>query len=1799
MSVNNYQGIGSLNGANQNANSSIQTTDSYLLNEDQSQYIANVQSSMTVSASMSMSMSAPLQVSAPLSQASSSSPPTKMSSYYSPYFSASQIAEMEQLASAGQWDGVKKIIYDRMYDLLLNGGVDGKDIVDNKLRPLYQMSESDFNQALFLGTGISTTPTNPAQSNSPFVNTTGTFPNYQQTPNDSIITIITGQRKNIINELLNSANFTKVYIKNKINAYYAPFITDENDIKDLSKLAEANPPDDVQIKNKIKSIIENNYTTATTQGGNSSLIEKANKLKPLLNSANTFDDLFIPETTGFLLFDEQKWKDARDRLNKWNNLTAVLAKLVQSKGDGHNIVSQEMLSISGYTQMNIDQTVSKENEIFNKFADKKLSENLDAINNHNEKLSNDLKRIAKEEELNDPMTEFWTNLGGSLIAIVAAIFGGALSLGAAAIVASSSISAGASVAIQKFTSEDDIKYQKRIAEIENKLADVREAQAQQNKEQAQVIQNKKNDFNQMMQVRDQTGMITAMALSLGIDIAMDGMNLEEVTTSTANGYQEIARAKVLKIQEKVRQLQSLMNHLKNLNQNRRKNRNLVHQEMTGSEGSKSSESFEQAFQTEVNQKLQLLSRKQQLVEQSVNTYNQARRAMEQAKKAEKSLEGRLMGSLVSGFLGGLVPIGGIAVAAASGVSGGVLNYEATLNAENSEKKFDPGQIDWSTAAQSGFTQADFDLDALLQKKQQQIGNQINLDVQSLLIQSMLDGTQTKNMALNISQDRQMFNGMAASAVQQKMEILNRLQNAFLALKEQTMQSRGSIHSEMSDVVSEKSLTSTKAIYRSEYDFYLQNLGQKTAQIQEKINASNQKVTDQTNIDKARFGIFTSSVSGLFSGLGQGLTENSTTALRGILGATEVAVSGLSDDLYDLSLSNSDQNIGKGGFSDYKHASYENYQQIKNLNHTLDQMLEDLDPAHFEQLVVTDGAGRKAVDEEKLMKKILKISQENILNRAVTNLHKAKIDLRNMVHAEMTSHRGKSAGTLSDETIASEKKLAGECLRRAGEQLQEIASLETRKADAVQNFNNQVIRHSLTASTLALGSFTNSVSSLFYFQTASDLVGAGTDATFAVKELEETELKEKLNDHETIQKIIDKNQTNNQDKALSRLEKLEAELTLKILNLKAKEGDFGVSAINSASVAYARRMVDKIDNLKELYIRLRKEKAQTRALIKPGSVLNGAASEIAKEVNDYIKEIQQFLNNQHNTASQQQNSRASRMYQKLSAVSNSTSQGLFSLGGSLNNQNALNFSNTQQLLRNLSALRGSLHLSNQFLIKDYVAHQNKQNGIDEVDSDLAMNASDQLAVDAKKEETETALTQNALSLNGQISAMVFGAIFPLSSLLHETMNENQLINHYSRALSEKRLSALRAQQNQLKQKTNSDQSTLQNLLTQLMAAAQAQQAFLLPEIKTALEDLKNQKTENILKLSKTLSQINPNHFGTDGKNIISALTAASGEYPKNLQALNQVDSQIEKAQHQVDRDLAHLRKALNEYPRLSGNLNHLISQMENLPMEMQTLSHPVVKQYLRAKKEIILQQNTIARLTNEIMGPELENFLRDEDKRIQGGLQNYSRLAILLQAVQETEQVSASALKINKLNEEMSLDLIRLKNIQLAKAKLSDIEILARAGELIEDQKTMQAQVVRKVLDAEAVLQLTDQYRQHPPQDYQELKKRLEKLYAGFSYMSQGYAQISHNFYEKGKLNQLEKEYLELKKAAPVQPAQKLALHRARTRYLIEKSKQLSKGDAAAAYEAYQNYFLKTKNAQDTAKAEKALNLALNQLESEL
>jgi hypothetical protein len=958
-----------------------------------------------------------------------------------------------------------------------------------------------------------------------------------------------------------------------------------------------------------------------------------------------------------------------------------------------------------------------------------------------------------------------------------------------------------------------------------------------------------------------------------------------------------------------------------------------------------------------------------------------------------------------------------------------------------------------------------------------------------------------------------------------------------------------------------------------------------------------------NVDKARFGIFTSSVSGLFSGLGQGLTENNATALRGLLNSTEVMVSGLSGELYDLSLSNSDQNIGKGGYSDYRNASYENYQQIKNLNSTLDQMMVDLDPTHFEDMVVTDKTGRKVVDQEKLMKRILQISQENILNRAITSLHKAKADLRNMVHAEMTSHRGKSAGNLSDENIASEKKLATECLRRAGEQLQEIASLETRKADAIQNFDHQVVRSALAASTLAVGSFSGSINNLFYFQTASDLMGAGADLTFAAKEIEEKSLREQLGQNETVQEIVDKNQANNQDKALSRLERLEAELTLKLLNLKAKEGDFGVSAINSASIAYARRMIDKIDNLKELYIRLRKEKAQTRALIKPGSALNGIAAEIAKDVNDYIKEIEQLINNENNTLSQQQNSRASRMYQKLSAVSNSTTQGLFSLGGSLNNQNALNFSNTQQLLRNLSALRGSLHLSNQFLIKDYVAQQNKQKGSDELDSDLATNAYDQLAVNAKKEEPEIALTQNALSLNGQISAMVFGAIFPLSGLLHETMHENQLINHYSKILSEKRLAGLRSEKNKLSQITDKGQSELETRLAQLESLAKKNKSPLLPEIKTSLADLQMHKTENLLKFSKTLQQVNPAQFGNEGQSLLSGIDTQLSNHHQAIQSLKNIEEKITQIENKTLQDQAALKTALTIYPRLSGKLNGIAGQLSEMSVDFQTLNHPLVKEYLKTKQEIFAHQKIIAQLTIEAMGPELENFLKNEDTRLQAGLQNYSKLAILLQAVRETAQTEHQAQNFKKLNQEISTDLIRLKNIQQTKDKLAEIEILAKAGELIEDAGTAKAQVIRRALDSEASLSmLNTQPTVIQNQHTEGVIRQLEKLYAGYSYMSQGYAQISHTLYEKNKLSQLENDYLQLKKVTPVDATQKLALRRARTRYLVEKSKQSNKGDSAVAYERYQNYYLQVKksaNTQFTREAERTLDQALNELEADL
>jgi tetratricopeptide (TPR) repeat protein len=451
-------------------------------------------------------------------------------------------------------------------------------------------------------------------------------------------------------------------------------------------------------------------------------------------------------------------------------------------------------------------------------------------------------------------------------------------------------------------------------------------------------------------------------------------------------------------------------------------------------------------------------------------------------------------------------------------------------------------------------------------------------------------------------------------------------------------------------------------------------------------------------------------------------------------------------------------------------------------------------------------------------------------------------------------------------------------------------------------------------------------------------------------------------------------------------------------------------------------------------------------------------------------------------------------------------------------------------------------------------------------------------------------------------MVFGAIFPLSSLLHESMNEKQLVSHYAGALTEKRLSGLRAEQKKLTQSVQADKNLLENQLSQLETLGKKNKSPLTPEIKTGLSDLENQKTENLMKLSKTLNQVNPAQFGSQGKEIIQSFSAQSHSYHQNIQDLNKVESQVSSIRSLVDRDVAEFSTAMTLYPKLSGKLNALIQQMDGLEISLQTLSHPLVKDYLETKKEIAGHQKIIARLTQEVMGPDLENFLRDEDKRIQAGLQNYSKLAILLQAVREVEQANHYSQNVQKLNQKASIDLIRLKNIEQVKQKLAEIEILEKAGELIEDSKTTKLQILRRTLDSEAALQTFEKHTDSTGPQYQALIKRLEKLYAGYSYMSQGYAQITHSLYEKTKLTKLENDYAHLKKVLPVNDAEKLAFRRARTRYLIEKSKQQGQGEAAIAYERYQNYYLQTKKAPHASaalEAETELDLALNELETEL
>lgn len=764
-----------------------------------------------------------------VSKSSAAPQNTTMADPYSSYLNPQDVIYLEGLAYSGYWDEVKSFIQlkiDQLHQQAANASdsatANTLEATADQFQQFLGMNNSQINQVLFGSSG----QLNPN-------NLTNIYSGYTPSASDSVGTIIEGNRHNLINTMLDEQNYiTPVYthvMQAPFNQYFS-----HDEVMQLQGFADANDLAGMQnlVKNKIKNLQQQAFWETDSATANT-MEATADQLQTFLDQGQgMISNNFQVMPTGYFTFNENRWSNDMKQLQRWNNLMAVLAKLQTSINESVNIVNQEMIQQLTYKSMNLEQMVQKENAFFTKFAGQQVRQYVDTVSAHNQFIYEKEKAQA-QKILNDPATEMVISLFG----FVANIVGLVLTLGVGAPVIGAITQGVTNTAIQKLTSEDDVAYQKRLAEIEEQLAQARETQNKQAQKEQKEIEQKRKEYQKALAEGQATEIMMVEALQLSIDLGVDSINSANFVGITANGYQELARGKVLLLQAQLQSLLYVMEFIQKIEKERKNAHGRVHQEMTGVKGYKSG-SLEANVTAQSEELLKTFQRKLGYLQETVSSFNQARQSYENAKAAEATLVGRISNSILTSMFGVLSPLtGNYYLGVFNGGISGYLNYQTTKNVNRNKRNNDPGNVTHMSDG-SAANLEDFNVDSAVSSLNP-TGNDLSGEIQTLVNANM----QNLNTAIvPVSKNRLRFDQSVVAIMARKIETMRRIERAYTTLKQEQISAHGRVHSQMSEGSEDYEVSDTaQKIVGQKFDMYTQAYQQKSASMQEKIQAHNQMI----------------------------------------------------------------------------------------------------------------------------------------------------------------------------------------------------------------------------------------------------------------------------------------------------------------------------------------------------------------------------------------------------------------------------------------------------------------------------------------------------------------------------------------------------------------------------------------------------------------------------------------------------------------------------------------------------------------------------------------------------------------------------------------------------------------------------------------------------------------------------------------------------------------------------------------------------------------------------------------------
>lgn len=622
-----------------------------------------------------------------------------------------------------------------------------------------------------------------------------------------------------------------------------------------------------------------------------------------------------------------------------------------------------------------------------------------------------------------------------------------------------------------------------------------------------------------------------------------------------------------------------------VNNSKSEMRNLVHEEMTGISGREKSKTAEKMQELEGDHAEQLFNTRLQMTQQKMGLHNQYRYLLQKEIAARVqwfynicSNFAMIVAMIVGGWAGIIIGL----VGAAYRLGGAAYADSAVELYEPDAPSYDPTVRDVNTG------NVVWDVINETDNMSDQVYNQVSGE--------MIVGTNDDLFAIDYKQ---------IAALQLKLTRINNAKQAILALYKEKASVRKLVHMEMTTIGSRE--MSDYVTHMNKIDFFkLQLL---SFVLNEYVTAKNFSEIQKKEMEAA-IRTFIISLAFAAGGAGGGGAVGGSSGAAIGYGIGNILGTLVSELMNNITYGSYGASFGDADLPPYL-ASLRNTNQ-----NSTEARLNQLEMEIYEDLLANGicddvGDGYWGVNASHAAQLRAKLGRIANIKSVMASVQKAKADMRNLVHMEMTNVSGRRSGEYVEGVNRAEAETSLRLFNYLIQYLDQRVQVQNRARNAQKAVTTSGIKAAVSAVVtvgFSMGGYFGGVSRLYYLITPTiQLLNSVVDL-IANLVYSRTGLG-KLGDYNVAQTLQGIKKSNSPNATLNRLDALEREAYLDITQNLIEELGAGRWGLSSGTYALFRHRMEKIFNIKDAVARARAAQAEARSIVHSTMTgMGGRASE---------------------------------------------------------------------------------------------------------------------------------------------------------------------------------------------------------------------------------------------------------------------------------------------------------------------------------------------------------------------------------------------------------------------------------------------------------------------------------------------------------------------------------------------------------------------------------------------------------------